>query len=187
MEYVSTDNLVNKHQPIPSGTTSNGDKVRAKISWCLETAKAAGLDLNRMDPIYVRQSLKGASTAGRATHKRGIHNISLHSGLLASMGDAYINQTVVHEVAHCIQRHVWPRSQAHGYEWQKVMHILGVPAKRCSNYGDMPPKNRMARPYIYKCACREHKLTHILHDRIRQGSWRKCLRCRVRIEFVKVA
>ncbi len=162
--------------------------IRDKISWCLKRAEEAGLEVSTMKPIYVRPTLHGGTTAGRAQHKRDGHYISVHPGLLHKFGQAYVDKTVVHEVAHCIQKHIWPKSQAHGNEWYHVMHILGHEyPERCSNW-DMPNKRvRMARPYIYGCRCTEHQLTHILHNRILQGRWRKCLKCGARLVLKRVA
>lgn len=186
MEYKSANNLFDKSDR--QTTTADNEKVRTRINFCLQQAENGGLNLTGMKPIYIRGTLFGGSTAGLLTSRRDGFYLSIHPPLIAKYGDAYIKQTVGHEVAHAIAKHVSPGCTAHGFEWQRVMHILGLTADRCSGY-EMPAKNRMARPYIYKCICKDkqHKLTHILHNRIREGRWRTCKRCRTQIEFVKVA
>ncbi len=187
MEYRDSSDLKAKFETKEEIPLTGMNAIGAKIVWCMERAKEAGLAVDGMKSIYVRGSLHGGSTAGRAAHKRDGHYISVHPSLIAKHGQAYIDKTVVHEVAHCIQKHIWPRSRAHGSEWHHVMHILGIEyPERCSNWEGME-RVRMARPYIYTCACREHPLTHILHNRILQGKWRKCLRCKQRLAFKRVA
>ncbi len=62
--------------------------------------------------------------------------IELHEGLLVdAVGRKEEHrQTLLHEVAHLIQRHIWDlngeRTTAHGWQWKMVMAKLGIPADR---------------------------------------------------------
>lgn len=84
-----------------------------------------------------------------------------------------ITTTVPHELAHIVQRQLWPMSKAHGWEWQQIMGILGLPPTVCHDYDTVAARTRKptARPYTYVCDCgdgREHRMTALIHRRIQQ-------------------
>lgn len=61
--------------------------------------------------------------------------IELHVELMAAGREEEHRQTLLHEVAHLIQKHVWDLNgkptTPHGQEWRMVMYKLGIPADRC--------------------------------------------------------
>lgn len=88
--------------------------------------------------------------------------------------------TVPHELAHCVQRQLYPVSKSHGWEWKMIMGILGLPPTVCHNYDTIAARTRKptARPFTYVCDCREHKMTALIHRRIQAGRQYICNDCK---------
>ncbi len=106
MKYKDASSLTTKPTMTVVAVSASMPAIRDKIAWCLKRAEEAGLAVSEMKAIYVRPTLHGGTTAGRAQHKRDGHYISVHPGLLHKYGQDYIDKTVVHEIAHCIQKHI---------------------------------------------------------------------------------
>lgn len=82
--------------------------------------------------------------------------------------DEQLNDTVPHEVAHYVTRHVFGKVQTHGREWASVMNLIGIPADRCHTFSLEGVKTRkVEKPYHYTCGCseREHTLTKLRHNK----------------------
>ena len=125
----------------------------------------------------------GGACAGKANYSRWL--VKYNPEIYLRHKSDFENRTVPHEIAHLIAHTLaGKRVKPHGWEWQNVMHKLGVDAARCHNYNVEGISRHHPRPYVYSCNCREHKLTSILHNRIQKGNWRKCLACGTRISFV---
>ncbi len=90
--------------------------------------------------------------------------IELHEGLLvdAEGRKEEHRQTLLHEVAHLIQRHIWdlngPRTKSHGWEWQMVMAKLGVPADRCHKSDWMNEHVANKAKLVYSCKKCGHEI-----------------------------
>ena len=71
---------------------------------------------------------------------------------LREFGDAEIERTLLHELAHVLAHHRAGRRRIapHGPEWQRACRDLGMPdEKRCH---DLPlPRRTLARPHAYRC------------------------------------
>lgn len=128
----------------------------------------------------------GGACAGKANYTRWM--VKYNADLYLRHKVDFLNRTVPHEVAHLIAYSLaGHRVKPHGWEWKNVMHKLGVADdSRTHNYNVEGLANRRARPYIYACRCKEHKLTSVLHNRIQAGNWRRCLKCGARVEFVRM-
>lgn len=78
--------------------------------------------------------------------------IELHEGLLIAGRENEHRQTLLHEVAHLIHRHIWNGyGKAHGLEWKIVMSRLGVPANRCHSSDWMKEHKVNKAKLIYAC------------------------------------
>lgn len=102
--------------------------------------------------VRVEWSRRLRSTAGRAEYG---HARVLLNCRLAAHGEAEIDRTLRHELAHLLaqaragRRRVAP----HGREWRAACALLGIAGEaRCH---DLPfPIRRMTRRYLYRCpAC----------------------------------
>jgi SprT protein len=97
--------------------------------------------------------------------------------LLEENGQAFIDQTVPHEVAHYVifekhgSKRTRPRNiRPHGWEWQKIMRDFGCSPKRCHSYDTSNSRQGRRsfprRQFVYACACQEHKVGPARHRRI---------------------
>ncbi len=77
--------------------------------------------------------------------------IELHIGLLVDGREEEHRQTLLHEVAHLIQRHIWSGTKSHGREWKMVMGRLGIPADRCHSSDWMKEHTAKKAKLIYAC------------------------------------
>lgn len=101
---------------------------------------------------------KRGSTAGTADY--GKWQLNFNPVLLVENGDAFIDRTVPHELAHLIVHQVFPQAyertfrgqkrDVHGRYWQNVMHVLGADATRCHSFDVTNATNR--RRYTYVCS-----------------------------------
>ena len=150
------------------------DRVEVILTETLERLKEHYPMITRPVVVY---DLRGR-TAGWAI---GSKTIRLNSDLLLTETEDMLRQTLPHEVAHIVQHQIYPRSKAHGYEWRRIMHYLGLPADRCHQYETVAVRKR-ARPYAYYCSCSEpHMVTETLHRRMQTGKVYQCRRCGQRL------
>ena len=87
--------------------------------------------------------------------------------------DAFLAQTVPHEVAHVVCLQVYPDARGHGREWQRIMRVvMGRPAARCHRYTS-------GAEHSYRCGCegREVYLSTVRHNRVRRGTAYSCRLC----------
>ncbi len=78
--------------------------------------------------------------------------IELHEGLLVEGREEEHRQTLLHEVAHLIHRHIWNGyGKAHGCEWKMVMGKLGIPANRTHNSEWMKEHTAKKAKLVYGC------------------------------------
>lgn len=93
--------------------------------------------------------------------------------------------TLPHEVCHIVCDQFYPNERSHhGGNWQYMMYYIGLNAERCHQY-ETTAARKVARPFIYACACREHKMTNNLHGKMLNGQKRYCKRCRGILTYVR--
>jgi SprT protein len=114
-------------------------------------------------PVPVVQfDLKG-TTAGQAF---GSMRIRLNEGLMVDHWDDFMNDTIPHEVAHCVVNFIWGsdvrmtrtgrvRRVSHGPAWKKVMRAFGVEPTRCHDMdvSKVRQARRTKTKYEYQCSC----------------------------------
>ena len=141
--------------------------------------------------------LSGA-LAGQYNPNTNTIRYNLH--IAATQLDAFIQRTVVHEVAHHVVAQVWQQKDTrwfsrrrtriapHGVQWKEVMTALGaVDLNRCHRYElDGVPLRRQKR-YAYRCACRNHAVSAARHNRMRRGVQYLCNRCRQSLTLTATA
>ena len=112
-------------------------RVEAKLRSCIKLAEAH----YRMTFAFpkIEYTVRG-TTAGWA---RGSKHVNFNSVLLMENTDAFIERTVPHELAHCIDYVVNPHNHnrmfgkrtVHGADWKRVMAVIGAAnATRCHSY-----------------------------------------------------
>ncbi|MEO5341930.1 MAG: SprT-like domain-containing protein [Gammaproteobacteria bacterium SHHR-1] len=118
--------------------------------------------------VRVLCDLRGKA-AGQAVWAQGETRIRYNLALAKPQPEAFIQQTVPHEVAHVVTRLLHPRARPHGPEWRAVMAHLGIAdAQRCHSFAVTPPGHSQRR-WPYRCPCREHQLSTTRHNRILRG------------------
>jgi SprT protein len=134
-------------------------------------------------------TLRGAA-AGTATYQKQLINYNI--GLYRDNKEGYYNRTIPHEIAHLFNFRMYvertgswgKRLMPHGIEWKQIMRRMKVDPKRCHSY-KVEKVRRVSKDYIYKCSCREHKISSILHNRMEKGDkFYKCNVCKGRISYV---
>lgn len=148
------------------------DNVYEMITRCIDIYNKR--NPHKPFPPYVKVTfdLKGR-TAGQACYP---NKIRINQYLLEQYGQKYIDDTVVHEIAHLLTDHKYPHSKPHGDKWQQIMFLLGVTNPSTTHSYSTKPA-RQTKQYVYICDCRVHYLPTITHNRILKGAEYKCKRC----------
>ncbi|MEM7468261.1 MAG: SprT-like domain-containing protein [Pseudomonadota bacterium] len=132
-----------------------------------------------MPGIPVHFDLIG-NTLGMYCKKKGVRSIRFNSYAFSKYWNENFANTIPHEVAHYVSDSLFDHRylKPHGREWQSIMRFFGAdPAVRC--YFDLSdiPKRKMQH-FSYACACGQHELSAIRHNRINSGRRRYyCRRC----------
>lgn len=124
--------------------------------------KANALYGKQMPVPVVHFDLKG-TTAGQAFSH---HRIRLNEGLMVDHWDDFINDTIPHEVAHCVVNFVFGAEVrltrrgkrqriSHGEKWKSVMRAFGVDANRTHDMdvSKVRQARRTKTKYEYRCNC----------------------------------
>lgn len=166
------------------GKPLNSQKIaiEEKVAECVQIVqdKIGNVELQIPKVSY---DLRG-TTAGQAL---GGHRIRMNIDLMHTNWDEMLNQTLPHEVAHCLVSQIW-RSRnipvrSHGQQWAYIMSILGLPATRCHTM-EVEPTRKHPRKYLYSCACRIHRLTSHRHNKIMNGkTYYTCNVCGSELHF----
>jgi SprT protein len=83
---------------------------------------------------------------------------------------AFVDQTVSHEVAHLVTAACFPGARPHGPEWRAVMASFGCrDAPRCHSFAVPQGQIRRQRRWRYSCDCRIHALSTTRHHRVANG------------------
>lgn len=131
--------------------------------------------------IEIRFSLYGKSRTGYAWYNydgNGNSILNFHPAVAQQNPQAYIDQTVSHEVSHLFQSKLYPTSKPHGREFQRVAQKLGNSGRRCSSYNMSQIKGKAKKRFVYTCDCMTHKVTKQKHDKLQMMPWRyTCTRC----------
>ncbi|MDR1975353.1 MAG: SprT-like domain-containing protein [Campylobacteraceae bacterium] len=124
-------------------------------------------------------NLKGYRLIGQCVKKgRKSYLIRLHGKLLNEFKQEYIKDVLTHEFAHAVQMELFTKTKPHGKEWKSIMETLSGKAYKKSNINYCLPKNRTLKTYLYKCACSQHSITSIRHNKITRGIMTyKCKKC----------
>lgn len=106
------------------------------------------------------------------------YSVAFNPHVLMMNVDEFINDTVVHEIAHAIQMRCFPNfARAHGKEFKQILKSIGANSSaQRSNY-DLSGIPSIPGRYIYSCGCTTFHFSTILHNRMMCGEVRKCTLC----------
>lgn len=145
--------------------------------------------LARAEPLF-RQAGRAAPTvelafdlrgraAGQVVRRQG-RPLRIRYNLAIAQGqpEAFLAETVPHEVAHVVTAICHRRARPHGPEWRSVMRWFGIAqAARCHRF-EVPAGGRRQRRWPYRCGCGEHQLSTTRHHRVlHKGTRYLCRRC----------
>ncbi len=135
-------------KPAPEPTPESLSDLEARARQLLRGLKCEALAVK----VRVRWNARMRSTAGTALASKSL--ISLNPRLRA-FGDAEVDRTLRHELAHLLAHHRAGRRRiaAHGPEWKQACIDLGLKdEKRCHT---LPlPRRQMQPRHLYRCpAC----------------------------------
>jgi len=133
-------------------------------------------------------SLRGRCAGQAKVERCGATSLRINLKLLAENLADFLSQTIPHEVSHLIinwqTRHKKQCPRPHGPEWQMVMqNCYGLQPVRCHTYQTRPARC-VPRNFLYRCKCREHHLTSIMHKKLSKSHKALCKSCRTQLKFV---
>ena len=145
----------------------------------------------------VKFDLKG-KTAGTANSTKNV--IRLNHILLEENGQAFLDDTPVHEAAHIIVSAVYETTRhnfdgrrfsrivkPHGYEWKSVMRKLGQNSSRTHTFDTSNAKVRQTQKFQYVCKNCQAEIPMGLcrHKKVWRGTANYlCAKCRGQLEYL---
>ena len=190
MTNSPADNKVNHPQVFRAADKHHSirQQVAARYQDCYEIARTKGYDLPE---IPIRYDLKGV-TAGSFNWSGASMYFRVNMVLARENIEHYLARTVPHEFCHYLVRKLssgFNRPTPHGQQWKtKMIQVFGLEPERCHSYNVQNARvRRVSRPYIYKCACKEHRETSNIHLKILRGRRYMCKTCRGTLVYDRVA
>ena len=128
----------------------------------------------------IRYDLRG-TIAGRYSIKNNTININ-HTLLYENFQD-FLDNTIPHEIAHCIAYQINPYCKPHGRVWKSVMlHCFNIIPNRCHSYDTTNSRIRTVTRHKYTCPCGTmFDITSTRHNKIKRGKSYICKNCRGKI------
>lgn len=132
----------------------------------------------RLPEVTVRCDLRGASAGQLRLYRNGTLVIRYNLAMAEAQPEAFVAQTVPHEVAHAITHVCHGKVRPHGPEWRGVMAWFGFDeAERCHSFAQPAAARRGQRRWSYRCDCRGHQLSTTRHNRAQRGLDYVCRSC----------
>ena len=147
--------------------------------------RATDLYATGFAPVAVHFDLSGRA-AGMYVVRAGVRRIRYNPYIFAKYFASSLRTTVPHEVAHYVTDQLYGlhNIRPHGKEWQQVMRAFGVTPRATGNYDLSGVPVRRQRRFSYRCACREHQLSCVRHNKIQRRQVRYlCQSCGSVIRF----
>jgi len=171
-------------------TTYNPEKIMQIAEAAVRAAehRARLFYAIRLPEAVIDFSLRGRCAGQARVERSGKTFLRINLKLLTENLDDFLKQTIPHEVSHLVvnwqARKKRQRPRPHGPEWQDVMLDCYVlqPA-RCHAYQTTPARF-VPRNFLYRCDCREHRLTSIMHNRMSRRYKALCKSCKTPLKFV---
>jgi|SoimicMinimDraft_4_1059732.scaffolds.fasta_scaffold36897_2 SprT protein len=163
--------------------------VQEKLAYCDHRLQytARGHSMPTID-----YSLRGRTGGQAHTSADGTNDkIRLNKDLINASEETWqhiLNQTLPHEFAHIAARRFYGKGiTAHGVEWARVCHMLGIPPLRTHSMPTVRARQyngRTTTKYKYQCGCCDNIIWmgKARHTRTqKKESWYVCRSCRTRL------
>lgn len=113
------------------------------------------------------------SSAGYAEY--ATRTIDLNMIYLRDNADAYIANSVPHELAHLIVQDIHGNVPfQHGREWQALMQMFDAKVEITHRYDTA----KTVKTYQWNCGCMSHQLSYYQHTQARKGKAYECNKCK---------
>lgn len=91
--------------------------------------------------------------------------VEIHHLLIGKGNEQTRDETILHEVAHAVNKMIFEYNDKHGPNWQKIMRAFKVPPSRCNTDENVSmllrEKKKAKINWIYACSKCEHKFPKI--------------------------
>jgi len=171
-------------------TTHNSEKIKQFAEAAVRAAenRARALYAIRLPEAVIDFTLRGRCAGQARVERNGRTFLRINLELLTNNLDDFLKQTIPHEVGHLVvnwqARKKRQRPRPHGPEWQSVMRdCYNLQPVRCHTY-QTTPSRIVPRNFLYRCNCREHRLTSIMHNRMSRRYRALCKSCKTHLRFV---
>lgn len=131
--------------------------------------KHYGRSIKRVPVTFSKRMTSSAGAALEEKNKAGKWEgteIRLSLPLLKLNGLAFVSRTPGHEAAHIITTAIYGDVKTHGWQWQKVMDLIGIPAGTTHDY---KIEKKAKRLFKYTRNGVTHNLTIIRHNKLQRG------------------
>jgi len=92
------------------------------------------------------------------------------------LNQSKFDKTIIHELCHYIAHLKYGKGHHHDNTWKYVMHKMKQKPEIYHNLKTVPARNVVY--YIYKCSCKEHNVSAVIHKKMQKGQKRSCIRCK---------
>jgi SprT protein len=164
-----------------------GRRAEVIAETCRYIDLAAQLLERPLQHIPVLFDLRG-SAAGMFKAAGNRHWIRYNPWIFARHYRENLANTVPHEVAHyvvhrmCARQRVPPKP--HGAEWRTLMEAFGAAPRVTFDLDLAGVPQRRQRRHLYRCGCREHRISTTRHNRAQRGDGIYCCRyCRAPLRY----
>jgi SprT protein len=107
--------------------------------------------------------------------------IRYNSFIFSKYYDDNFNTTIPHEVAHYVSDMIYglKNIKPHGKEWKAIMQAFGANTAVTASYDLSGIPLRKQTVFTYQCCCKEHQLSAIRHNKIKNRRYRYyCKSCK---------
>ena len=150
-------------------------KVRDRINECLEIIEKRYM-VSVPAPKDIHYEVRG-TTGGKAFYRSW--TLGFNPILLRENEELFIKQTVTHEIAHLITHFIYPHAKAHGYEWKRIMVVLGAEPSRTHSYDTTRSQVKVKHKFLWTCQCCSTQITvgPVVHKKMIRGQQRFHSKC----------
>lgn len=152
-------------------------RARERIAHYVQRANT---ELNARLPMPTCSFDLRGKVAGKALGKQ--NHLQLNAVLFMENVDAFLADTIPHEVAHLITGKLYSQQATpHGKEWQEVMRKMGLSPTRCHSF-DTANAAVASTLYRYRCRCKAFEFSLVRHQRAQRRPY-ACRVCKQALGF----